>query len=157
MMLKLKSSRLLALVIALAITLISLTACGGTDNSGKTGSIRFVIFDESAVEYTVDLSLLGEGDGVIPALDYLKENRGVDYTVTDGGYGAYLTSLGTLRESAAEGKYLYVYTSVESDFDVSAYAMTVEYDGVTLTSSGVGISEMSLTDGAIIYITYITY
>ena len=157
MMLKLKSSRLLALVVALAITLISLTACGGTDNSGKTGSIRFVIFDRSAVEYVVDLSSLGEGKGLMPVLDYLAENEGVSYTATNGGYGAYLTSLGTLRESMAEGKYLYVYTSVESDFDVSAYAMTVEYDGLTLTSSGVGISEMTLTDGAVIYVTYITY
>ena len=155
MMLKLKSSRLLALVIAIAF--ISLTACGGTDNSGKTGSIRFVIFDTSAVEYVVDLSSLGEGKGLMPVLDYLAENEGVSYTATDGGYGAYLTSLGTLRESAAEGKYLYVYTSVESDFDVSAYAKTVDYAGVTLKSSGVGISEMSLTDGAVIYVTYITY
>lgn len=156
MMLKNKPLRLLALAVAIAIALLSLTACGGTQNDAE-GTIRLVIFDESAVEYTIDLSELGEGDGLIPALDYLAENEGVSYTATDGGYGAYLTSLGTLRESAAEGKYLYVYTSVESDFDVSAYAMTVEYDGLTLTSSGVGISEMSLTDGAVIYVTYIVY
>lgn len=156
MMLKNKPLRLLALAVAIAIALLSFTACGGTQNDAE-GTIRLVIFDESAVEYTIDLSELGEGDGLIPALDYLAENEGVSYTATDGGYGAYLTALGSLKESAAEGKYLYVYTSVESDFDVSAYAMTVEYDGVTLTSSGVGISEMSLTDGAVIYVTYIVY
>ena len=156
MMLKNKPLRLLALAVAIAIALLSFTACGGTQNDTE-GTIRLVIFDESAVEYTVDLSELGEGDGLIPALDYLAENKGVSYTATDGGFGAYLTALGTLKESAAEGKYLYVYTSVEADFDVSAYAMTVEYDGVTLTSSGVGISEMTLTDGAVIYVTYIVY
>ena len=155
-MLKLKNARLLALAVAIAIALLSLSACGGTQNDTE-GTIRLVIFDESAVEYTIDLSELGEGDGLIPALDYLAENKGVSYTATDGGFGAYLTALGSLKESAAEGKYLYVYTSVESDFDVSAYAMTVEYDGLTLTSSGVGISEMSLTDGAVIYVTYIVY
>lgn len=157
MMLKNKSLRLLALTIAFAITLLSLTACGGTDNSGTEGTLTLVIFDEVAVEYEVDLSLVGEGDGLMPVLDYLSENEGLTYTATDGGYGAYLTSLGTLRESAIEGKYLYVYTSVAADFDVSAYAKTVDYAGVTLTSSGVGISEMSLTDGAVIYVTYITY
>lgn len=156
MMLKNKPLRLLALAVAIAIALLSLTACGGTQNDAE-GTIRLVIFDESAVEYTIDLSELGEGDGLIPALDYLAENEGVSYTATDGGFGAYLTALGTLCENAAEDKYLYVYTSVEADFDVSAYAMTVEYDGLTLTSSGVGISEMSLTDGAVIYVTYIVY
>ena len=155
-MLKNKSLRLLALAVAIAIALLSVTACGGTQNDTE-GTIRLVIFDESAVVYTIDLSELGEGDGLIPALDYLAENEGVSYTATDGGFGAYLTALGSLKESAAEGKYLYVYTSVEADFDVSAYAMTVDYAGLTLTSSGVGISRMTLTDGAVIYITYIVY
>ena len=157
MMLKNKLLRLLALTIAFATALLSLTACGGTDNSGTEGTLTLVIFDEVAVEYEVDLSLVGEGDGLMPVLSYLSENEGLTYTATDGGYGAYLTSLGTLRESAIEGKYLYVYTSVAADFDVSAYAKTVDYAGVTLTSSGVGISEMTLTDGAVIYVTYITY
>ena len=156
-MLKTRLARLLALTIALAITLLSLTACGGTDSNCTEGTLTLVIFDEVAVEYEVDLSLVGEGTGLMPVLSYLSENEGLTYTATDGGYGAYLTALGTLCENAAEDKYLYVYTSVESDFDVSAYAMTVEYDGVTLTSSGVGISEMSLTDGAVIYVTYIVY
>ncbi|MBR5242562.1 MAG: hypothetical protein IKV20_05425 [Clostridia bacterium] len=156
-MLKLKTSRLLALMLALAIALLSFTACGGTDNGDEVGTIRFVIFDEGATEYVVDLSALGEGEGLMPVLEYLAENEELSYTVTDGGYGAYLTALGSLKESAAEGKYLYVYTSVEADFDVSAYAMTVDYAGLTLTSSGVGISQMTLTDGAVIYITYIVY
>lgn len=157
MMLKTRLARLLALTIAFAITLLSLTACGGTDNSGTEGTLTLVIFDEVAVEYEVDLSALGEGKGLMPVLSYLSENEGLTYTATDGGYGAYLTALGTLKESAIEGKYLYVYTSVEDDFDVSSYAMTVEYNGKTLTSSGVGISEMTVTDGAVIYVTYIIY
>ena len=155
-MLKTNFSRLLALALALTVTLFCLVSCG-TGEIDAEGTVTVVIFDTEATEYTVSLDSLSDGEGLIPLLDYLKAEEGVDYTATDAGYGAYLTSLGTLKENATEGKYLYVYTSVEADFDVSAYAKTVEYDGKTLTSSGVGISEMSLTDGAVIYFTYITY
>ena len=155
-MLKTKISRLLALALALTVTLFCLVSCS-TGEIDAEGSVTVVIYGTEATEYTVSLDSLSDGEGLIPVLDYLKAEEGVDYTATDAGYGAYLTSLGTLKENATEGKYLYVYTSVEADFDVSAYAKTVEYDGKTLTSSGVGISEMSLTDGAVIYFTYITY
>ena len=156
MMLKTKLSRILALALALAVALLSLVSCG-TGETDAAGTVTVVIYDTEAMEYTVSLDSLSEGKGIIPVLDYLKAEEGVDYTATDSGFGAYLTELGTLKENAAEGKYLYVYTSVESDFDLTAYALTVEFGGKTLTSSGVGISEMSLTDGAIIYFTYITY
>ena len=156
-MLKNKLFRLLALTVAFATALLSLASCMGTEANDKVGTVRLVIYDESPVEYTVDLSLVGEGDGLIPVLDYLAESEGVSYTAEGGGYGAYLTALGTLKESAIEGKYLYVYTSVEADFDVSVYASTLEYNGMTLTSSGVGISEMTLTDGAVICVGYIIY
>ena len=157
MMLKNKLFRLLALAVAFATALLSLASCTGGEANDKVGTVRLVIYDESPVEYTVDLSLVGEGDGLMPVLSYLSENEGLTYTATDGGYGAYLTALGTLKESAIEGKYLYVYTSVEDDFDVSVYASTIEYNGMTLTSSGVGISEMTLTDGAVICVGYIIY
>ena len=62
-----------------------------------------------------------------------------------------------MEEKPEAGEFIYLYTSVAKDFDVSEYASTVEYQGKTLTSSGVGVSSMSVEDGAIIYITIIKY
>ena len=39
--------------------------------------------------------------------------------------------------------FVYIYTSVEADFDVSEYKSEVEYEGKTLVSSGKGFSEMT--------------
>ena len=152
MKLKNMALRLLAATLAFTTALISLVSC---NNGGDTaGSVKIVICDTEAVEYEVNLADIGEGDGIIPVLEYLKTNKNVNYTSQDSGYGAYLTELGALKEDALAGKFLYVYTSVEADFDVSQYAVTVEYNGQTLTSSGVGLSAMTVKDGAVIYFTY---
>ena len=77
-----------------------------------------------------------------------------EYEADETAYGAYLTKVGSIANDSSKGKYVYVWTSVEEDFDTSAYALTVEYKGQTLTSSGLGISGMSVHDGAIIYVSY---
>ena len=46
---------------------------------------------------------------------------------------------------------------MEKDFDVSEYATTVDYDGKTLTNSGVGVSQMSVKEGCTILITTISF
>ena len=46
---------------------------------------------------------------------------------------------------------------LEKDFDVSEYATTVDYDGKTLTNSGVGVSQMSVKEGCTILITTISF
>ena len=152
-------------VIALALcltVLMLLVACGGkVDDSG---SCTVVIAEgENTVCFEVPLDELGEAEGAIAALDYLVETGKITYVSDDGGYGAYLTEVSSneggvlVKQDYTENRYVYIYTSVERDFDVTSYAKALDYEGVTLTSSGVGISEMSLPDGAIIYITTIVY
>ena len=64
--------------------------------------------------------------------------------------GGFINEVGTLKNDAAANAYIIIYTSVEKDFDVSQYATTTDYKGVTLTSSGVGFKEMHVEEGAII-------
>ena len=58
---------------------------------------------------------------------------------------------------AASNEYVFIYTSVEKDFDVTEWASEVEYKGTKLVSSGLGASSMTVEDGAIYYFTLITY
>ncbi len=142
--------KLLSTLLIFTLTLFSLVACNPSDTEG---SVTLVLGTETPKEYTVELEKLGEGDGIIPLLDYLKENEGVDYSIT----GTYLNSVGEIKNDYASGTYIYIYTSVERDFDVSEYSQSIEYDGKTLTSSGVGATKMTLTDGAVIYVGKITW
>ena len=68
-----------------------------------------------------------------------------------------INKVGSLENNDETWEYIYLYTSVAQDVDVSEYATTVEYKGQTLTSSGVGASDMHLEDGAIIYIGTIIF
>ena len=68
-----------------------------------------------------------------------------------------LTKVGELENDAAAGEWIYVYTTVEDDIDVSQYATTVQYDGQSITSSGKGAHEMTIAKDAIISIGLIVY
>lgn len=137
---------------ALLLTLllvISLVACGGNVDSKGTAT---VVVGETA--YTVNLSDVAEdGKGLLGVLDVLKEKENLTVTAENG----FLTQVGELKQDAAAGIYLFLYTSVEKDADVSQYATTTEWNGNSYTSSGVGAAEMTVEDGAVIIIRTIKW
>ena len=148
------TKRIVAILIATAALIASLTSCY---TLGGGGTVTVVVAGDTITEYDVYLERIEGNEGLISVLDYLKENEGLSYSSNDAGYGAYLTEVGEVKQDPSAGKYVYIYTNVEADFDVSQYASTVEYKGETLTSAGVGASSMRIEDGAVIYITYIIY
>ena len=145
-----KFNRILALL--LALSLLALVSCGASDATA-TGSITLVVAGEQTAEYEVELDGLDLTKGVIAVLVKLKADGKLDYAMN----GTMLESVGGVRNDAEANKWIYIYTSVMADADVSVYAMTVEYKGQTLTSSGVGALEMHIEDGAVIYITTVSW
>ncbi len=136
------------LIAVMLVAMFAFTAC--TDDKGK-GDVTVVIArDGDYKEYYVDASKV-EGDGALAALEYLKDNKGLNLVTENGSYGAYITEIGDLKPDSSKNEFISIYTSVEKDFDVSEYATTVKYDGRTLTSSGLGITSMSVEEDAIIY------
>ena len=75
--------------------------------------------------------------------------------MSESQYGAFITAFGSL--TAGGSSYISLYTSVESDFNVSEWAKEISYKNVKLVSSGVGASGMKLEDGAIYLITLGSY
>ena len=139
-----------SLFLALSFLLCTLCACSKND---PVGNATLVIAAEENTVYDIPLSKLSEGKGLMPAFEYLKEAEGLEYDIS----GSMINSIGGLENNYDMGSYIYIYTSVEADFDVSEYKTEVEYDGKTLVSSGVGFEQMTLVDGAIIYIGLITW
>lgn len=160
---KMKKITSLALVVLVIAALLSFAGCAQTqDNTVTTTTtapavktMTLVVGTETPTAYTVELDKVEITEGVMSVLAYLKTTEGLDYASDDTGYGAFLTKVGALEQ--ADGKYIYLYTSVEKDIDVSQYATTVEFEGKTLTSAGVGASEMTIEDCCIIYIGTITF
>ena len=95
---------------------------------------------------------------------WLGEKDEIDFNFTGGVTGAFLSDISSKGENAVsvannaeENKWLYIYTSVKQDEDVSAYKSEYEYNGVKYVNSGVGASHMHLESGAVIIFTYIVY
>ena len=152
---KIKAALLLLLLVAICISVVS---CG--TNESVKGVITVVVENENVgtssvvdtTAYEVDLDKV-TGEGVKGVFEYLKENENLTFEMSSG----MINKLGSLYNDYTAGTYIYLYTSIEADFDVSQYKMTKEYGDITLTSSGVGIDDMHLEEGCIIYVGTISY
>lgn len=143
-------TKYVATLVALALALCCLTAfaaCTDEDVFAEGATMTLVIEEDPVREIVVDLSGMSKDCDLIDVLDA----AGVSYDLE----GTMLYSVGSLAPQAPV--YIYLYTSVEADFDTSAYATTIDYDGKTLGNSGVGALDMSIEDGCTVYIGTITY
>lgn len=151
--------RLLAVLLMLATLCAALLcACtpGEVDDSGHATVV--IAVGEDIREYDVPLDSVKGELGAIAILDYLKGEGKIDYKSEDAGYGPYLTKVGHLSEDAANGVYVGIWTSVTADQDLeSEYATTVSYNGEELVSAAVGMGQLSVEDGCIIYFGELRY
>lgn len=148
------AKKLLTLILALAMIFSALAfiSCSDEQNDGD-GTVTLVVDGKETKEYTVDITGLSLDRGLVSVLDVLKERGELDYEIAD----TFLNKVGDVENDYTAGEYIYIFTSVEADFDVSTYAQTKEYKGQTLTSVGIGALEMTIEDGALIYITTVKW
>lgn len=142
-----KFTRTLSLLLALILVCLAFVGCSREEKS-ESGFCTIVLEGDPATEYIVNLDKVTLDKGLLSLLDYLKETESLTYAESAG----MLTEVGSVKQDATAGKYVYIWTSVEKDFDLTQYASTKTYGDKTLTSSGVGAKDMTVTDGAIIYI-----
>ena len=134
-------------------------------NDALSGTMTLVIENpnvEENVVLTVDLSSFKKGDSVFTVLEAYENSGDIYMEVQTGAYGAYITEIGKYgddgqkiviikaQDTATSSIFVSFYTTVESD---TAFADTLTYSGVTVGSSSFGASQMSIENGAIIYIT----
>ena len=107
--------------------------------------------------YTLDLAKVGEGELTAEnVLEYLNTHGGLTLVWEDGGYGKYLTTVGSI--SQGDGKYIFLYTS-NLDFE-SSWASSTPYElgqDVKLVESSVGVTELPVKAGDIVYFELGTY
>lgn len=150
--------RILAVMLTLVLVLslvFAMAACTKENPAPapSAGTFKVVLMPKEgdAQEYTVDIALLeGQLNGEA-AIMQLVGNHGVQVTWVDSTYGKYFSAIGCVQPTESN-EYVRLFTSVEKDKGVDAYATTIEYDGVSLTSSGVGISLMTVEKDCIILI-----
>ena len=148
--------KIATLLLALSIMLcaFSLTACNTGDvDQSTSGSVTLVVKGAEEKSYTVSLDGLSLDKGLVSVLDALKAEGKLDYGITD----TFLDYVGDVKNDYEKGEYVYIYTSVTADQDVSEYKETVTYQGTELVSAGVGAIEMTVEDGAIFYVSTVKW
>lgn len=149
---KMKKFKIFAIMLAsAALSVMSIFAFAACNDEvfSKGSKMTLVIASNPIAEYTVDLSGKDKDVKVTELMDAEK----IPYTLE----GTMITGAGGLTQDTSAGVYLYLYTSVEKDKDVTQYMTTIDYKGETLTSSGVGILDMTVEDGCTVYIGTIVY
>ena len=145
-----KRIRILSLLLALVLICSALVGC---TEASQSGFVTIVLEGEPETEYRVNLDKVEGEDGLLSVLEYLKTENGLTYNADAG----FLTEVGSVKQDATAGVYVYIWTSVEADMDVSAWGTTKEYKDMTLTSTGVGATDMTVCDGAVIYIGTVSW
>ena len=138
----------------MALCLAATIFMGCAKKKNVNGYCKVVLGNENQTAYTVDLDEITVDNGLFSVLDHLKKAEGLTYSCDPSGF---LTEVGNVKQDTSTGTYIYIYTSVEADQDVSQYATTMTYNGLTLISSGVGAKDMTVSDGAVIYIGTIVW
>ena len=134
----------LSAILILAVCFTLLSSCNG-DTTGGTATV--VIDTETPTVYTIEFSGTDITKGLLSLLDLVD----IEYDIS----GGFLNGVGALNPEPPT--YIYIYSSLLADADVSSYATSTEYEGTTLHSVGFGAEELHIEDGAVIYISTITY
>ncbi len=145
--------KILSALMVLVLTVLVLTSCFG--GVADEGDVTVVIEnrDGSCTEYVLALEKIeNKSEGVTGLLEQLssRDTDPLSLDLQSGPYGKYINSIGSLTPDALAGEYIGIYTSVEADFDTSAYVKELTYNGTSLKTSGVGISSMQVPKDAII-------
>ena len=149
---KTKFLRVLAIIMALCLAATIFMGC--TRKESVNGYCTVVLGNANQTAYTVNLDNVTIDNGLISLLDHLKKAEGLTYSCDPSGF---LTEVGDVKQDTGAGVYIYIYTSVEKDQDVSQYAKAMTYNSSTLVSTGVGAKDMTIEDGAVIYIGTIVW
>lgn len=152
-----KRKFLLVLLVAIMIATSLVSCMGGDIDSDGMAKIVIENGENDYTEYDVALSKLERRDeGALSLLEYIASEEGgtLYYNVQwGGGYGAYITSIGSLTPDPT-CQYIAIYTTEAADFAVptewSPTVATANYGDTVLTFAGVGLSSMSIKDGTVI-------
>lgn len=150
--------KITSFLLSIALVLLAFSSCGAM--VAEKGDVTVVI-EVADGEYEVYKTYLenveNKKNGALGVLESLRdrEENPLHLVYSDSGYGAFITEIGSIKQNEAVGEYVVSYTSVETDS--YAGAPTREYEGMTLFSSGVGVSSMTVNEGTVILFRITVY
>ena len=165
--------KLVALLSALTLSLTLALFFGCGDGASALTGTATVVLDRGEgngenryEEFTLDLGEAGltSANHAIDVLDALETGGSFYYESSEGSYGVMLTEMGRMADLSGVGaaeavlkpgerEYISVYTSnaEESNPDADSYGGTITYEGINVYYAMLGVSSLSVFDGAVYY------
>ncbi len=163
-----KRTKLLTWILAvvLALTAICFVACDDKPVSVELEGLKLPKLKDNEVAVVIKngekdfdvltMTLNGEKTGEEVVAKLVADGKlTVDWT--DSSYGKWLNGIGSLKPDASKKEFVSVMTSVEKDYGTGAGVSTYTIGDVKLVTSAVGISQMTVESGAVIYFEIQTY
>ncbi len=146
----------ICLLTALLSLFAALSFCSCRGEVATEGVVTVVLSPASGERevYAVALSENMTGEGFFAVLNALRDKNGVTYVADASGY---LTQVGPVLQDESAGAYVGIFTSVEADADTSGWLSPVTYNGMTLMPAKCGAADMTVTDGAVIYVGILSW
>lgn len=158
-----KTSAVVLTVVCVLILAFSLVACNINITTNET---------TDNTEKTVTL-VIGEGEGQVVYADYKTTTGSLaafmeelckdtekpltfDATWTSP-YGIFLNSVGSLVPAGGTGEYISILTSDTNYQDITGWATTKTYNGVTVKTATLGATSLPLKDGAVYMFVILVY
>lgn len=164
-----RSNKLLICLLLIVATLFAFAACDDKPQAKQLSDLTLpqlkgnemaLIIKNGDGDYTQYIVDLGKLDNDSPTcehvLDYLHDKSDLALVWENGGFGKYVTTVGSI--SQGDGKYIFLYTS-NLDYE-SAWASSTSYElgqDCKLVEAGVGVTELPVAAGDIVYFELGTY
>lgn len=144
-----KKAKFLLLTTLFAVV-FALFGCNGGNR--LTGTATMVIEGGEVFQTDLAETKFTDKNTALDLLQLLKDEQGLDLSMG----GTMLISVGNMHPDVDQ--YIAVYHNKEQDKDVSGWPMPQKtYDGNVLFPSGLGIADLKLCDGIIIYFAVIDF
>lgn len=152
--------RILSLIAIVAVLVSAMVSCDLLFGSvAGEGDVTVVVeaADGSYEVYKTYLeSVENKSEGAKGVIEHLNQGKDkLHLVMVDSTYGAYVSEIGSIKQNEANSEYVIIYTSVASDSYEGA--PSIDYDGTTLYSSGVGLSGMTVEPGTVILFRIVKY
>ena len=154
------------LAVVLVVATLALVACDDKPQTERLDVTVQLEYNQMAVvvrcgdQFDVIPVTLGEGYADVTTaegvLNYLQQSGALEIVWIDSDFGKYINSIGGAVPQAMN-EYVEVFTSVRTEMGTWAGVTTYLIGDVTICSAAVGVSELTVAPGVILYFQVSTY
>ena len=158
------------LLVFLVVAIFALTSCDDKPKAKQLTDLTLPELNDHQIaivikngnsdytSYTVNLDTVGIKEATCAdVLEYMSKHRYISLTWQDSTYGKYIEAIGGINPDSSKNEYVEIFTSNPDFQGTWADVTTITAGDVTLKSAAVGVSELGVKAGDVVYFELASY